>query len=96
MLPTGLASNSAASSAIANAIAAARAAVRGQAETAQILLRRGCELIGHNPGSTVDLADAIIRLANACASQEPRLARTAAEIHQVADHLLRPDRPAHR
>jgi len=92
----GQAGNSAASSAIENAIAAAKAAARGQADTAQILLRRGCEIIGHDPGSTADLADAIISLANACASQEPRLARTAAEIHQVADHLLRPDRPAHR
>jgi len=84
---------SAPASAIENAIAAIKAAARGQADTADILLRRGCERIGHNPGSTVDLADAITSLADACATQEPRLARMAAEVRQVADHFRRSARP---
>jgi hypothetical protein len=79
---------SAPASAIENAIAAIKSAVRGQADTADTLLRRGCERIGHDPGSTAFLAAAITSLADACATQEPGLARMAAEIHQVADHLL--------
>jgi hypothetical protein len=57
------------------------------------LLRRGRERIGHEPGSTALLAGAITSLADARATQEPRLARMAAEVHQVADHLLGPARP---
>ena len=84
---------SASASAIENAIAAIKSAVRGQADTADALLCRGSERIGHDPGSTAFLAGAITSLANACATQEPGLARMAAEIHQVADQLLGPARP---
>src|SRR5262245_3791197 len=84
---------SAPASAIENAIAAIKAAARGQADTAETLLRRGRERIEHDPGSTAFLAGAITSLADACATQEPRLARMAAEIHQVADQLLGPARP---
>jgi hypothetical protein len=80
-------------SAIENAIAAIKAAARGQADTADALLRRGCEGIGQDPGSTADPAAAITSLADACAAQEPRLARMAAEVRQVADHLLLSTRP---
>jgi hypothetical protein len=79
---------SAPASAIENAIAAIKAAARGQADVADVLLRRGGGQIGHVPGSTADLADSVTSLADACASQEPRLARMAAEVRQVADHLL--------
>ena len=85
---------SAPASAIENAIAAIKAAARGQADTADALLRRGCERIGPDLGPTSDLADAITNLADACATQEPGLPGMAAEVRQVADHLLRPDRPA--
>jgi hypothetical protein len=78
---------SALASAIENAIAAIKAAARGQADAADGLLRHGFKGIGHHPGSTVDLADAITSLADACAAQEPRLARMAAEVCQVADRL---------
>ncbi|HTS96434.1 MAG TPA: hypothetical protein VMI33_07420 [Streptosporangiaceae bacterium] len=84
---------SAPASAIENAIAAIKAAARGQADTADSLLRRGCERIERDHGSTADLADAITGLADACATQEPRLAGMAAEVRQVADHLLRSARP---
>ena len=84
---------SAPASAIENAIAAIKAAVRGQADTADGLLGRGCKRIGHDPGPTADLADAITSLAEACAAQEPRLTTMAAEVRQVADHLLRAPRP---
>lgn len=84
---------SAPASAIENAIAAIKAAARGQADAADVLLRRGGERIGHVPGSTADLADAVTSLADVCATQEPRLARMAAEVRQVADHLLRSARP---
>lgn len=80
-------------SAIENAIAAIKAAARGHADTADTLLRRGCQRIGHCAGATADLVDAISSLADACATQEPRLARMAAEVRQAADHLLRPVRP---
>jgi hypothetical protein len=85
---------SAAASAMENAIAAIKAAARGQADTADGLLRRGCERIGHDPGSATDLADAITGLADVCATQEPRLTRMAAEVRPVADHLLRAGRLA--
>jgi hypothetical protein len=84
---------SAPASAIENAVAAIKAAVRGQADTGDTLLRRGCERIGHDPGSTAFLAAAIISLADACAAQDPGLARMAAEVQQVADQLLGPARP---
>jgi hypothetical protein len=85
---------SAPASGIENAVAAIKAAARGQADAADGLLRRGFEQIGHDPGPTVDLADAITSLADACAAQEPRLTRMAAEVRQVADHLLRSARSA--
>jgi hypothetical protein len=84
---------SAPASAIENAIAAIKAAVRGQADTAEALLRRGCERIGYDPGSTAFLAGAIIGLADACATQDAGLARMATEVQQVADQLLGPARP---
>jgi hypothetical protein len=84
---------SAPASAIENAVAAIKAAARGQADAADGLLRRGFERIGHDAGPTVDLADAITSLADACAVQEPRLARMAAEVRHVAGHLLRSVRP---
>ncbi len=84
---------SAPASAIENAVAAIKTAVRGRADTADGLLRRGFKRIGRDPTPTVDLADMITDLADACAAQEPRLARMAAEVRQVADHLLRPARP---
>ena len=74
-------------SAIEDAIAAIKSAVHGQAGTADTLLRRGCERIGHDPGSIAYLASAITSLADACATKEPRLARMAAEIHQVVDQI---------
>ena len=80
-------------SAIENAIAATKAAARGQADAADGLLRRGCERIGHDPGPTAGLADAITSLADACATQEPDLRNLAAEVSQVVDRLLRPARP---
>jgi hypothetical protein len=80
---------SAPASAIENAIAAIKAAARGQADVADGLLGRGFKRIGHDPGPTVDLADAITSLADACAAQEPSLTRTAAEVREVADHILR-------
>ncbi len=76
-------------SAIENAIEAIEVAVRGQANAADVLLRRGFERIGRDPGPTADLADAIISLADACATQEPCLTSMAAEMHQVVDQLLR-------
>lgn len=75
--------------AIEDAVAAIRAAARGQADAADGLLRRGFERIGHDPGPTADLADAITSLADACATQEPDLRYMAAEVSQV----LRPARP---
>ena len=84
---------SAPASAIENAIAAIKAAARGQADAADGLLGRGFKRIGHDPGPTADLADAISSLADACAAQEPRLTRMAAEVRQVADHLLGSTRP---
>jgi hypothetical protein len=84
---------SAPASAIENAIVAIKAAARGQADAADGLLRRGFKRIGHDPGPTVDLADAITSLADACAAEEPRLMRMAAEVRQVADHLVRAARP---
>jgi hypothetical protein len=86
---------SAPASAIENAIAAIKAAVRGQADAADVLLHHGGERIGHVPGSTADLAETVTSLADACATQDPRLATMAAEVHQVADHLLRSARPGH-
>jgi hypothetical protein len=85
---------SAPASAIENAIAAIKAAARGQADTAEDLLRRGGERIGHDLGPTADLADAITGLADACATQEAGLANMAAEVSQLIDHLLRSDRGA--
>lgn len=79
-------------SAIENAIAAIKAAACGQADTADGLLRRGFERIGHDPGPA-DLADAITSLADACAAQEPGLTNMAAEVSQVADRLLRSAHP---
>lgn len=76
-------------SAIENAIAAIKAAARGQADAADGFLRRGFEQIGHDPGPTDDLADAITSLANACATQESSLTNMAAEVSQVVDRLLR-------
>jgi hypothetical protein len=84
---------SAPASAIENAVAAIKAAVRGQADTVDDLLRRGCERIGHDPGPHTDVAAAITGLADACATREPRLTRMTAEIHQVADRLLRQEHP---
>ena len=84
---------SAPASAIENAIAAIKAAARGQTDAADGLLGRGFKRIGLDPGPIVDLADAISSLADACAAQEPHLTRMAAEVHQVADHLLRSTRP---
>jgi hypothetical protein len=84
---------SAPASAIENAVAAVKAAARGQAKAADGLLRRGFKRIGQDPGLMVDLADAITSLADACAAQEPSLTRMAAEVRQVADHLLRSARP---
>jgi hypothetical protein len=84
---------SAPASAIENAIAAIKAAARGQADAADGLLGRGFKRIGLDPEPTVDLADAISSLADACAAQEPRLTRMAAEARQVADHLLGSTRP---
>ena len=80
-------------SAIENAIAAIKAAARGQPDAADGLLRRGFERIGHDPGPTADLADAITSLADACATQESGLTNMAAEVHQVVDRLLRSARP---
>jgi predicted nucleotidyltransferase len=80
-------------SAIENAIAAIKAAVRGQTDAADSLIRRGFQRIGRNPEHTDDLADAITSLAAACATQESSLTNMAAEVHQVADRLLRPARP---
>jgi hypothetical protein len=77
--------------AIDNAIAAIKAAARGQAGTADELIRRGFERIGHDPGPTAGLADAITSLADAAATREPSLTNMAAEVHQVADRLLRSD-----
>lgn len=85
---------SAPASAVENAIAAIKAAARGQAGTADALVRRGCERIGHDLGPTADLAAAITNLADACVTQEPGLTNMAAEVNQVADHLLRSNRPA--
>jgi hypothetical protein len=79
--------------AIDDAIAAIKAAARGQAETADVLLRRGSERIGHDAGPTADLADAITSLAEACATQESSLTNMAAEVGQVVDRLLRSARP---
>lgn len=79
--------------AIEDAVSAIRAAARGQADAADGLLRRGFERIGHDPGPTADLADAITSLADACAAQEPDLRNMAAEVRQVVDRLLRPARP---
>lgn len=76
-------------SAIEDAISAIKAAARGQADAADDLLRRGCERIGHDPGSIADLADAIINLADACATQDSDLTNIAAQVSQMADHLLR-------
>jgi hypothetical protein len=84
---------SAPASAIENAIAAIKAAARGQADAADGLLGRGFKRIGHDPGPSADLADAITSLADACAAQEPPLTRMAAEVRQVTDHLLRSTRP---
>jgi len=80
---------SVAASAIEDAISAIKAVACDQADTADVLLRRGCEQIGHDLRSTTDLADAITGLADACAAQDPRLTRMAAEVRQVADHFLR-------
>jgi hypothetical protein len=85
---------SAPASAIENAIAAIKAAVRDQADTAEGLVRRGSERIGHNVGPIADLADTITELADACATREPGLRNMAAEVSQVADHLLRSNRSA--
>ncbi len=85
---------SAPASAIENAIAAIKAAARGQTDIADGLVRRGYERIGHHPGSTADLADAITSLSQACVAQEPGLATMADEVSQVADHLLRSDHQA--
>jgi hypothetical protein len=80
---------SAPASAIENAVAATKAAVRGRPDTADALLRRGFDRIGHeHPGSDAVLADAITSLAAACALQEPGLTRMSAEIRQVAHRLL--------
>ena len=84
---------SAPAGAMENAIAAIKAAARGQADTADVLLRRGCDRIGHTPSSAADLPDAIADLADACAAQEPRIARMAAEVRQLADHFLRSPLP---
>jgi len=84
---------SAPASAIENAIAAIKAVARGQADTAENLLRRGCERIGHTPGPIAHAADGITNLADACATGEPRLTRMAAEIRRVTDYLLRPASP---
>jgi len=84
---------SAPASAIENAIAAIKATARGQADTADNLLRRGCERIGHPPGPSAHVADGITNLADACATREPRLTRMAAEIRQVTDHLFRSASP---
>jgi len=81
---------SAPASAIENAVAAIKAAARGQADAAEGLLGRGFKRIGHDPGPTVDLADAIASLADACAAQELGLTRMAAEVRQVAARLLGP------
>ena len=75
--------------AIEDAIAATKAAGRGQADTADGLLRRGFEQIGHDPEPTANLAYAITSLADTCASQEPSLTNLAAEVSQVVDGLLR-------
>jgi hypothetical protein len=84
---------SAPASAIENAVEAIKTAVRGQSDTADGLLRRGFKRIGRDPTPSVDLADMVTDLADACAAQEPRLATMAAEVREVADHLLRPARP---
>jgi hypothetical protein len=81
-------------SAIENAIAAAKAAARGHAATADDLLRRGCERIGHCPAATRNQADAITNLAEACATKDPSLTSQAAELSQLVDHLLRSGPPA--
>jgi hypothetical protein len=80
-------------SAIKNAIAAIKAAARGRADAADGLLRCGFERIGHDPGPTADLTDAITSLADACATQESSLTNMAAEVSQVVDRLLRSVRP---
>lgn len=84
---------SAPASVIENAIAAIKAAARGQADAADGLLARGFKWIGHDPGPTAELADAISSLADACAARDPGLTRMAAEVRQVADHLLGSTRP---
>jgi len=75
-------------SAIEDAVAAIKAAARGRSDAADVLLRRGGERVGHVPGATADLADAVASLADACVAQEPSLAWMAAEVRQLADHLL--------
>src|ERR1022692_605774 len=80
-------------SAIENAIAAIKATARGQADTADGLLRRGFERIEHDPGPTAHLADAITSLADACAAQESTLKNMAAEVSQVVDRLIRSAHP---
>ena len=40
------------------------------------------------PASSIETS-----LAEACATQDPNLTSLAAELSQVVDHLLRPDRP---
>src|SRR5258708_38679239 len=65
-------------SAIENAIAAIKAAVRGQADTADGLLRRCVERLGRDPEHTHDPADATTSLADACATQDSTLRSKAA------------------
>jgi hypothetical protein len=66
-------------SAIENAIAAIKAAARGQADTADGLIRRGCERIGYDLGPTPDLPDAITDLVHACSARQPDLTNLAAD-----------------
>ncbi|MDR2984409.1 MAG: nucleotidyltransferase domain-containing protein [Nocardiopsaceae bacterium] len=85
---------SAPASAIENAVAAIKAAARGQAGTSTDLVVRGWQRIGLGPGPAADVADVIISLADACAVLEPGLTNMAAEVREVAEHVLRSDGPA--
>lgn len=75
-------------SALANAIAAIKATLREQNEVAGELLRRGFERIGDALAPPGDPRQAIVRLARACAANDPTLECIASEVVGIADALL--------